>query len=125
MAEGNPYSDDYDGQVEPPPRTRGVDPVALVAGVLTLLVSAYVLSDGASWLPVFDLRWVLAGGAVLVGVLMLAASLRGGHKTRRLSDDVPLMDGTGVRPGAVRLRPVSLRRAARGRRRRRSARTRR
>ncbi|WP_216210357.1 hypothetical protein [Amycolatopsis aidingensis] len=59
---------------------RGVDWFTLIAGIATLLVSGYVLSDGASWLPAADLRWVLAGGAVLIGVLMLVSSLRGkGH----------------------------------------------
>ncbi|WP_199434350.1 hypothetical protein [Qaidamihabitans albus] len=57
-------------------RTRGVDVFTLIAGLATLGVSGYILSDGASWFPGVDLRWVLAGGAVLVGVLMLAASMR-------------------------------------------------
>jgi hypothetical protein len=78
----NPY--DYDVDEQPPVESRGgrrgVDWFTLVAGVATLLVSAYVLSDGDSWLPSFDLRWILAGGAVLVGVLMLGASMRGGRK---------------------------------------------
>ncbi|PRX44025.1 hypothetical protein B0I33_113191 [Prauserella shujinwangii] len=59
------------------PRGRGTDLVTLIAGLATLLVSAYILSDGQTWLPGVDLRWILAGGAVLVGVLMLAASMRG------------------------------------------------
>lgn len=65
------------------PRRPGMgvaDVITLLAGLATLLVSAYVLTDGALWLPPFDLRWVLAGGAVLVGALMLAASLRGSRK---------------------------------------------
>jgi hypothetical protein len=57
-----------------------IDGFTLLAGIATLLVSAYVLSDGANWLPEMNLRWVLAGGAVVVGVLMLAASLRRGGK---------------------------------------------
>jgi hypothetical protein len=44
-------------------------------------VSAYVLSDGASWLPQFDFRWVIAGGAVFVGLMLLGASF--GSKRRR------------------------------------------
>lgn len=55
---------------------HGVDPLALLAGIGTLLVSVYVLSDGASWLPAIDPRWVLAGGATLAGLIMLAASVR-------------------------------------------------
>ncbi|MEU4668928.1 hypothetical protein AB0F91_13355 [Amycolatopsis sp. NPDC023774] len=59
-----------------PTRRRGVDVITLIVGLATLLVSGYVLSDGASWLPTFDFRWVVAGGAVFIGVLLLAASLR-------------------------------------------------
>ncbi|NIH85593.1 hypothetical protein [Amycolatopsis granulosa] len=73
----NPYS--YSTETAPE-RRRGVDVFTLILGVATLLVSAYVLSDGAGWLPSFDLKWVLAGGAVFVGVVMLAASMRGGRR---------------------------------------------
>lgn len=54
---------------------RGIDPLTLIAGIVALLASVYVLSDGAGWLPAVDLRWILAGGAVLAGLLMLVASL--------------------------------------------------
>ena len=60
-------------------RRRGVDPVSLVAGVLVLLASAYILSGGAEWLSGIDLRWIVAGGAVLAGTLMLGASIRRGR----------------------------------------------
>ncbi|MBB4686371.1 hypothetical protein [Amycolatopsis jiangsuensis] len=70
MAE-NPYS--YD-EPKSPARRGGVDVVTLVVGIATLLVSGYVLTDGASWLPTFDFRWIVAGGAVFIGVLMLASS---------------------------------------------------
>lgn len=72
MAE-NPYQ--YE-ETEQLPRRRRVDVFTLILGVATLLMSAYVLTDGRSWLPDLDLRWVLAGGAVLVGALMLGASAR-------------------------------------------------
>lgn len=72
----DPYAYDYD-QAPPPARRRGVDFFTLLVGVATLLISAYVLSDGASWLPRFDFRWVIAGGAVFVGMLLLGASFRG------------------------------------------------
>ncbi|GAA1207757.1 hypothetical protein [Prauserella alba] len=55
---------------------RRVDPLTLTAGVATLAVSAYVISGGPTWLGLPDGRWLLAGVAVLIGVVMLAASLR-------------------------------------------------
>ncbi|GGM58753.1 hypothetical protein GCM10012275_32400 [Longimycelium tulufanense] len=58
------------------PARRGPDPLTLVAGLLALLVSAYALTNGAFWLPDVDLRWIVAGGAVGIGILMLAVSLR-------------------------------------------------
>ncbi|PXY32258.1 hypothetical protein [Prauserella muralis] len=73
-------ADQENGNVQQ--RRPGVDVLTLLAGIATLLVSAYVLSDGVTWLPAFDLRWVLAGGAVLVGTLMLAASVRGGGRRK-------------------------------------------
>jgi hypothetical protein len=48
--------------------------LTLIAGIGTLLVSAYVLTDGAFRIP--NPTWLLAGGALLVGVLLLASSLR-------------------------------------------------
>ncbi|WAL65076.1 hypothetical protein ORV05_29825 [Amycolatopsis cynarae] len=80
MAE-NPYQfgEDTEPATERPVRRR-VDLFAVIIGIGTLLVSAYTLTDGATWLPPADLRWTLAGGAVLLGVLMLGASLRGGRR---------------------------------------------
>jgi hypothetical protein len=76
----NPYEYHYDETpAEIQPSRRGVDVFTLIAGIATLAVSGYVLSDGPSWLPTSDLRWVMAGGAVLIGVMMLAASFRGGR----------------------------------------------
>jgi len=72
VADQNPYA--YDNPAETQPAKRGVDVFTLIVGIATLLISAYVLSDGASWLPQFDFRWVVAGGAVLVGLLLLGAS---------------------------------------------------
>lgn len=74
MADQNPYA--YDNAAETPPVAKrgGLDVFTLIVGVATLLISAYVLSDGASWLPEFDFRWVVAGGAVFVGLMLLGAS---------------------------------------------------
>lgn len=79
----NDYAYDYDqenDQAERKPRRHGVDVFTLLIGLATLCASVYVLSDGASWLPHLDFQWLLAGGAVLFGVLMLGASLRGGRR---------------------------------------------
>ncbi|MFI7679743.1 hypothetical protein [Actinophytocola sp. NPDC049390] len=46
-----------------------------LAGLGTLLVAAFVLTDGAFEIP--NPTWLLAGGALLVGILLLASSLRG------------------------------------------------
>ncbi|WP_103353372.1 hypothetical protein [Amycolatopsis sp. CA-128772] len=79
MPDQSPYA--YDETGTEPVRRGGFDVFTLIVGIATLLVSAYVLSDGASWLPSFDFRWVIAGGAVLVGLLLLGASF--GGKRRR------------------------------------------
>jgi hypothetical protein len=52
------------------------DLLTMLAGIATLLMAAYVLTDGRTWLPAFDPRWLLAGGAVLVGLLLLGSSVR-------------------------------------------------
>jgi hypothetical protein len=49
---------------------------SILFGLAAFAASAYVLTDGTVWLPGFDWRWLLAGGAVLAGVLMLIGSLR-------------------------------------------------
>jgi hypothetical protein len=61
---------------------RGPDLLTLLAGLATLVVSAYVLTDGQVWLPELDLRWVLAGGALAVGLVMLFSSVRGNRRNR-------------------------------------------
>lgn len=70
---------DTDGQDHTERSVRKLDPISLIAGVLTLLASAYILADGAGWVTVLDPRWVLAGAAVLAGVLMLGTSARRGR----------------------------------------------
>ncbi|GAA4540624.1 hypothetical protein [Amycolatopsis samaneae] len=77
MAEDNPYAyDEGPAETTAKPASRGVDAFTLIIGIATLLVSGYVLSDGATWLPRFDFRWMIAGAAVFVGVLLLGASFR-------------------------------------------------
>jgi hypothetical protein len=55
------------------PQRRGLDPLVLIAAPTTLLAAAYVLTDGVFWVGSAT-RWVLAGCAVLVGLLLLAGS---------------------------------------------------
>lgn len=63
------------------PERRPVDLIVLIAAPATLLAAAYVLTDGADWLGA-NVRWVLAGGAVLVGLLMLVGSRRSGRQRK-------------------------------------------
>jgi hypothetical protein len=56
--------------------------LTLLAGIGTLLVAGYVLTDGAIWVPTMDPRWLLAGGALVVGLVLLANSLRGNRRHR-------------------------------------------
>jgi hypothetical protein len=69
--------------VEIEQRRRFPDPVNLVAGLLTLWVAVYALSDGRWGFHGVDPRWVIAGIALLVGVLMLGASMRPGRRRQR------------------------------------------
>ena len=55
---------------------RPFDPIMLVLGLVTLAVATYVIGYGYVPFPRIDTKWVIAGGGVLVGVLMLTASLR-------------------------------------------------
>ena len=55
---------------------RPFDPIMLVLGLVTLAVATYIVGYGYVPFPHFDTKWVIAGGGVLVGVLMLTASLR-------------------------------------------------
>jgi len=58
------------------PARRGFDPITLVVGLGALFVAAVGLSGDASWVSAIDPRWLLAAGAVLVGVLLLIGTLR-------------------------------------------------
>ncbi|HWO67242.1 MAG TPA: hypothetical protein VNO31_45150 [Umezawaea sp.] len=53
----------------------GFDVVALVFGLGAALVSVFVLTGGNNWPDFFDLRWVIAGGAIVVGLALLAGSV--------------------------------------------------
>jgi hypothetical protein len=70
-------------ELETEQKRRFPDPVNLVAGLLTLWVAVYALSDGRLGFTGLDPRWVIAGIALLVGVLLLGASLRPGRRRQR------------------------------------------
>jgi hypothetical protein len=55
---------------------RGFDPFTLIIGLGALFVSAVAFSGDTSWVSAIDPRWLLAGGAVFVGVLLLVGTLR-------------------------------------------------
>jgi hypothetical protein len=58
-----------------PAERRTPDPLTLVAGLVALAAAVMVLTG---WVPEisFDPRWVLAGGAVALGALLLVSSMR-------------------------------------------------
>jgi hypothetical protein len=62
------------------PQRPGLDPLVLIAAPITLLAAAYILTDGTFWAG-SSTRWVLAGGAILVGLLLLGNSRS--HRRRR------------------------------------------
>jgi hypothetical protein len=72
----NPATDPqprHTGELTP---RRGPDLLTLVAGLGSLGIAAIALLGGVAWLPGLDGRWVLAALALLVGLLLLASSLR-------------------------------------------------
>jgi hypothetical protein len=66
--------DNQTGQTRLP--RRQFDPILLILGVVTLAIAGYIIGRGYVPFPHLDTRWVLAGGGLLVGLLMLTASLR-------------------------------------------------
>jgi hypothetical protein len=70
------YHPDTNAQQDNRLDRRGPNVFILLVGLGVLCASAYVISDGNTWLPPIDPRWLLAGGALVVGLLLLIASLR-------------------------------------------------
>ena len=56
---------------------RGPDPLALLVGLATLAMAVFAFVGELPDLSGFDPRWLLAGGAAAVGLVLLVGSLRG------------------------------------------------
>ncbi|MGD9985644.1 hypothetical protein [Pseudonocardia sp.] len=59
-----------------PARRRFPDLLCLVVGLLSLAVAGPALFGSSLTTLGFDARWLIAGAAVLLGLLMLVGSLR-------------------------------------------------
>jgi hypothetical protein len=66
-----------------PARRRGPDPLALVVGLATLAMAVFAFVGELPDLSGFDPRWLLAGGAVVVGLMLLVGNLRNRSGGRR------------------------------------------
>lgn len=60
-------------------RRRGPDVLTLLVGLLALGMAGAAFVGRVPTLPDFDPRWLLAGGAAAVGLVLLVGSLRGRH----------------------------------------------
>jgi hypothetical protein len=67
----------------PPARRRGPDPLALIVGLATLAMAVFAFVGELPDLSGFDPRWLLAGGAVAVGLVLLVGNLRNRSGGRR------------------------------------------
>ena len=61
-----------DQEIEP---RGGFDVIAFVFGIGALLAAGFVLTGGDYWPDFLDLRWVVAGGAIVIGLGLLAGSV--------------------------------------------------
>jgi hypothetical protein len=57
-------------------RRRMPDLLALLCGLAALAVATTAIVGSTAWLPPVDARWLLAGGAVVIGLALLVSSLR-------------------------------------------------
>jgi hypothetical protein len=67
----------------PRPRRRGPDPLTLIVGLATLVMAVFAFVGELPDLSGFDPRWLLAGGAAVVGLVLLVGNLRGRSGGRR------------------------------------------
>ncbi len=64
-------------------RRRRPDPVALLVGLLSLGMAVAAFVGQVPDLSGLDARWLLAGGAAVVGLMLLVGSLRGRRNVGR------------------------------------------
>ncbi len=67
----------------PSARRRGPDPLTLLVGLATLAMAVFAFVGDLPDLSGFDPRWLLAGGAAAVGLVLLVGSLRSRSGGRR------------------------------------------
>jgi hypothetical protein len=67
----------------PSARRRGPDPLTLLVGLATLAMAVFAFVGDLPDLSGFDPRWLLAGGAAVVGLVLLVGSLRSRSGGRR------------------------------------------
>jgi hypothetical protein len=60
----------------PSARRRGPDPLTLLVGLATLAMAVFAFVGDLPDLSGFDPRWLLAGGAAVVGLVLLVGNLR-------------------------------------------------
>lgn len=64
-------------------RRRAPDVLTLIMGLVCVTAAVMTLVGWMPATPLFDVRWLLAAGAVLVGLLLLAASVRTPKSSRK------------------------------------------
>jgi hypothetical protein len=67
----------------PSARRRGPDPLTLLVGLATLAMAVFAFVGDLPDLSGFDPRWLLAGGAAVVGLVLLVGNLRSRSGGRR------------------------------------------
>ena len=82
MAEHDEYGTD-EAPTTTVARRRGPDPVALVVGLLSIAMAVFAFVGQVPDLSGLDPRWLLAGGAAAVGLMLLVGSLRGRRNGNR------------------------------------------
>jgi hypothetical protein len=73
MADPGPHHTEETNALTP---RRGPDLLTLAVGLGALGVAGTALLGGVAWLPEVDARWVLAGVALVVGLMLVIGSVR-------------------------------------------------